>query len=139
MTTNTTALKSLIGELDRNLRLCDGVIAGAHWRLVEDISARRARAAATLRAVLRWYGETMPPRRTRPDADGATVGDLVAADADLIRAYNRACAVADADAPEARLVEEQRRIALRDRERLREQMAPVSSTASAGAAASVAR
>ena len=46
MTRNAQALTKLIQELDRNLRLCDGVIAGAHWRLVEDIAGRRARAAS---------------------------------------------------------------------------------------------
>lgn len=125
MTRNAQALTKLIQELDRNLRLCDGVIAGAHWRLVEEIAGRRARAAATLRAMLRWYGETVPPRRASDTPPRSTVADLVAADLDLIRAYDRARAAAAGDAPEARLIAEQHRVAVCDRAKLMRQVHPL--------------
>ncbi|MGR3453074.1 hypothetical protein [Pseudooceanicola sp.] len=125
MTRNAQALTKLIQELDRNLRLCDGVIAGAHWRLVEDIAGRRARAASTLRAMLRWYGEAVPPRRADARTPNSTVADLVAADRDLIRAYDRARAAAAGDAPEARLIAEQHRTAVCDRAELMRQVHPL--------------
>ncbi|WP_370283261.1 hypothetical protein [Pseudooceanicola sp.] len=124
MNRNTRTLIALIHELDRNLSCCDSVVAGAHWQLVEDIAARRARAVATLRAVLRWYGECVPTRRARPDRARATVGDLVAADRDLARAYEHARTVADDDAPEARLLAEQFQTMLEDRAELIRQVSP---------------
>lgn len=125
MNRNSKALIALINELDRNLRTCDGVIAGAHWQLVEDIATRRARAVATLRAMLRWYGESVPPRRATPPPAETSVVDLVAADRDLVRAYDHARAVAETDAPEARLIAEQHRTMLEDRAELVRQLSPI--------------
>lgn len=124
MNRNTKAIIALIHELDRNLRYCDGVIAGAHWQLVEDIATRRARAAATLRAMLRWYGECVPTRRPVPPGAEVSVNDLVAADGHLLRAYEYAKSVADSDAPEARLLAEQYRTMLDDRAELVRQVSP---------------
>lgn len=124
MTRNAQAITTLIQELERNLRLCDRVIAGAHWRLVEQIAARRARAVATLRAMLRWYGEKMPPRTDYNVPEDTSISDLLAADRDLIRAYDRARAQAAPEAPEARLIAEQHRTAIHDRAELARQVQP---------------
>lgn len=126
MKRNPQALMALIEELDHNLQVCNGVIAGANWRLVEDIAIRRARAAATLRAILRWYGQTVPPRCTAgSDPEEVDIADLVAADRILVKAYDRVRALAGAEAPEARLVDEQYRAVLKDRAELSRQLHPV--------------
>lgn len=126
MTGNIQALKALIDELDRNLAVCDAVVEGAHWHLVEDIAGRRARAAATLRAMMRWYGECVPPRCPSSSTVGPMAPrDLIAADRRLLRAYDHAFQVAAAGAHESRLLAEQLATVRRDHAEMIKQLSPV--------------
>lgn len=113
---NEKAILALIDELEGNIALCDAFLDNSRWSVIEHAAGTRRRAAATLRAVLRWYGMRTADRRTATEVPAEpAISDIVAANRRLIAAYDRARDVADSDAPESRLLDEQVGTLLADR------------------------
>jgi len=104
---NTDTLQSLIDATEANIALCDSWLTENSWRFVEHMAATRGRAAATMRAMMRWYGKAPRPMHARRSTHHVTLEDLADANRDLMRAYDDALDLAGPDAPEARLLEEQ--------------------------------
>ncbi|MWB77393.1 hypothetical protein GLS40_05095 [Pseudooceanicola sp. 216_PA32_1] len=114
-TRNEEAIRDLIDQLDSNIRTCEAFLRQSRWSVVEDALRTRRRATATLRAILRWYGAG--PYRASPtwSPDSVGIADIVTANRLLVAAYDRARDIAADDAPEARLLDEQRAALLANR------------------------
>ncbi len=108
MVDSKASLTAVIAALDQSLGLLEAESGRGLGALVRPMMLRRRRSGATLRAMLRWYGITPPPTQGRAPVATHSLYALCQSERRLISLYDTAIQMAGQNAPEYRLLVEQR-------------------------------